>query len=430
MSGTSYIQTFSPILSTTLLSLGTLCSSTTLNAPQPTRPLSSFTDKNDQPNLKISALQRKNHSLKKNQKRNSHTITEKQRVCAEKLGVDPSECNQHGVFINRTNTIIFRILQIIGTSKRKNITPQMLENIKDLSILHEQIDEKKLKKNDLHGLINLQKINIQNNNIKEIHKDTFTHTPRLSEIFLINNNLSSLPPKVLSPLHNLTRIDIDGNPLIIPIQLLHEMRALSTEVVLGYFLDKSPQNTVAVETDLASVLLSDLKEFFINGIDKHNVHFIYPNQFVFQNELETLTQPQLAFLCFIVETQPETNEGSGVTPLLNMNIDLDKLMDKCRNRPRLTERPPYHHEDIPTTNPQITDSTEPTDLTPNNSLDLDSESIKVIGIVFGICITTCIAIAIVYCLVKRFKINKAHREKIKVRLRKMDEQGQRLSTIL
>ena len=126
-----------------------------------------------------------------------HEYTEKQLACAEELGVDPLECNAHGVFIARSPEVVNSILSSINISTQyyeywANITPKILERYV-ISIALSNDNTIELDRNDLHGLTNLIRFSCDSDNLKSLPEDFFEKAPNLNEIQIGKTDIETLP---------------------------------------------------------------------------------------------------------------------------------------------------------------------------------------------------------------------------------------------
>ena len=129
-------------------------------------------------------------------------ITQEQVECAERLGVDIKECNQHGVFTNRTPQIAQALLKKFGTDSWDDITPIVLYKIKHSNnLFFGSTGIESIKRNDFHGLNNLDVLYLADNNITKIEEGAFSHFKALRNIYLQQNyNLKTLPEDIFNTL--------------------------------------------------------------------------------------------------------------------------------------------------------------------------------------------------------------------------------------
>ena len=148
-------------------------------------------------------------SVKKDESWNP-IFTDAQLSTARELNVPPSECNQHGVFINRSPEIQKVILRSINENvSLEEVTPSMLKEIVRLYSSNQQIE--RLDKHDLSGLTELRLLDLTCNKIKEIPKDFFKYTPYLERIHMDDNKLTELNKHSLAHTNNLEVATISNN---------------------------------------------------------------------------------------------------------------------------------------------------------------------------------------------------------------------------
>ena len=127
--------------------------------------------------------------------------TEKQISCAERLGVDISECNKHGVFTNRTRQISEGILRFFEKNSWDTIKPIMLRNIEFSIRLYFTDSLESIKKNDFDGLTRLVTLYLHKNEITSIEEGAFAPLKNLANIYLSQNyNLTKLPEGIFDNL--------------------------------------------------------------------------------------------------------------------------------------------------------------------------------------------------------------------------------------
>ena len=157
-------------------------------------------------------------------------LTEAQLTCAEQLGVDPTECNEHGVFTNRNSYVSNAILTKLKAESWADVTPDMLTTLLDLRIS----SPIPLKDDDLNGLNHLEKLRIECPQISERSLSELTNLHRLTlQLSIVQENDLSLLPnlKELSlsvptlPLHVFSKLS-HLNLLTLNISVLQQNRLL------------------------------------------------------------------------------------------------------------------------------------------------------------------------------------------------------------
>ena len=138
--------------------------------------------------------------------------TEAQRKCAERLGVDVSECNKYGVFMNRTEQIATEILKLISRKTWDSVMPDMLAHIWNFHA--DSLEISSLKEFDFDGLKEVEYLYLDGNEISELPDKIFDQLTKLRYLDLSDNRLSSLPQGVFDKLTLLTTLNLGNNKLV------------------------------------------------------------------------------------------------------------------------------------------------------------------------------------------------------------------------
>lgn len=179
------------------------------------------------------------------QKRSS---TKEQEDCAERLSVLIEECNDHGVFVNRTLQVKNTLLNILPTDSWDKVTPAMLSCIQTVNLAHQNIDS--LKVEDFDGF-------------------------KIKRLDLSDNNLRTLPTERMRNFVHLWRVDLYDNPLIVPEAFLKYFMNVYYQhnIQLYYKMASDYQDTVAIEVGNSSVLVSDVARFFFTTSSENKEGF-------------------------------------------------------------------------------------------------------------------------------------------------------------
>ncbi|MBD3350782.1 MAG: leucine-rich repeat protein [Candidatus Lokiarchaeota archaeon] len=113
-------------------------------------------------------------------------------------------------FGNLSNLRVFK-----NTSSKIRKLPQSIGNLKNLQILELQgVFQQGLKEipATLGELTGLKKLNLKQNEIRQLHEDVFSKMNKLESLILTNNNLKTLP-KSIGELTSLKKIEVYGNHL-------------------------------------------------------------------------------------------------------------------------------------------------------------------------------------------------------------------------
>lgn len=273
--------------------------------------------------------------------------TQLQIECAERLGVSLSECNSHGVYINRTDQVKNVILNQISTHKVwRDVVKRELAQISFLDLQNQNLLS--LSSHDFDGLGGLLFLYLANNRLSELPLGIFDGLQLLT-LTLENNNLTLLPEKFLKDSVNLQWLSLFNNRLVrLPNDMGHSLSFLSTlyldsnciqrfpvnflenatsltelyvynnplqmtkdffdklvtlhaDLVL-YYGYKLYENEVSFLLNRTSVLVSDVSFFFDTGM-RVNYSLIYPNRLVVPSQDVVLTQDQNDFLCRYLSTE-------------------------------------------------------------------------------------------------------------------------------
>ena len=124
------------------------------------------------------------------------------------------------------------------------ITRQHLADIIHLDL--SQRDIVALHPGDLEGLSNLESLDMGGNKLRELPKDIFLHTPKLTELYLNDNNLSEITTSSLNGLHkNLKFLSVEYNELAVLVledfPRLEELHANENKMVHKISLKNLPQ---------------------------------------------------------------------------------------------------------------------------------------------------------------------------------------------
>ena len=124
------------------------------------------------------------------------------------------------------------------------ITKQHLADIIHLDL--SQRDIVALHPGDLEGLSNLESLDMGGNKLRELPKDIFLHTPKLTELYLNDNNLSEITTSSLNGLHkNLKFLSVEYNELAVLVledfPRLEELHANENKMVHKISFKNLPQ---------------------------------------------------------------------------------------------------------------------------------------------------------------------------------------------
>ena len=272
-----------------------------------------------------------------------------QNICAIRLDVDVSSCNQHGVLIERNEIIKESILLAVSANSWDDVTPDMLSQIKDLRLASAGITS--LNSNDLEGL-NLRLLYLHNNelsvlpeglldkqtdleifyafrnNLSEIPEGFFDNNPNLKKIYLQKNQLQSLPENTFSDTKKLRRLRLHENQLnTLPSDflsvstLLRELTLYSNPLQLSenvftrlqaqepnaarkfrivYDRLSTNSNLLVEIGEGTTTPISTVITFFEHATNINNLIF-YPSTLAEPGSTTTLTDSQRTFLCRYLE---------------------------------------------------------------------------------------------------------------------------------
>lgn len=159
------------------------------------------------PTIKLSETPT-HHSIEK-RKQSTITYNTRQLVCAERLGVEPSECNQYGVFIARTKPVMDELKHQLNNSNPESWTPRDLSLITTLELRSKKIDV--LGNHDFNGLTGLTEINLHDNQLSKFPSE-ITNLTQLKNLYLDENELTEIPIEI-GKLQNLSRLFLSKNKI-------------------------------------------------------------------------------------------------------------------------------------------------------------------------------------------------------------------------
>jgi len=91
----------------------------------------------------------------------------------------------------------------------------ILENIKELNLmfLYYRVKFQRIESNTFKGLINLEKLRLENNQIEEINVNGLVDLKNLKELYLYNNKLKRIDRSCFEPLKSIALIELHNNEL-------------------------------------------------------------------------------------------------------------------------------------------------------------------------------------------------------------------------
>ena len=197
--------------------------------------------------------------------------SENQFICAERLGVSLDECNTHGVYINRTQTIQNHLLETLNKDSWENVTQEILESIYEIQILNQKIPT--LKTHDFDGLNQTTKLILNQNNITKLPETIFNPLNALSYISVSGNLFTTLANQTLNHLLQLIHLDLYKNNLqTLPINSLNTLPKLKSINLYENQL-KILQNHVLNNASMLETLsindnpLLEIQENALQGLD-------------------------------------------------------------------------------------------------------------------------------------------------------------------
>lgn len=250
------------------------------------------------------------------------TETSAQIQCAERLGVDISECNRHGVFKNRhpeiKDSIMYQLRVYHFKGNWDDVTPKDLLSVTTVSNIA-PFDS--FNRNDFDGLTNLNIISFQECQMKKLGSGTFDFCPNLTELILNNgeleeiessvfnnlknlkslwltdNRLKKLPVSIFEHTPNLSLLRTDGNHIIFTIPQYKAIQSKPKDFLLCYDREHT-QNQSGVNMTNSIVTFSEMRTVFYHGTDCLKTEYLYPNKPIdIDNAGWLLTNRQIDFLC-------------------------------------------------------------------------------------------------------------------------------------
>lgn len=237
-------------------------------------------------------------------------FTAMQCACAERLAVDPAECNAQGVYVNRTRQVSEQILAVLNLNDWEAVSPEVLENLMELNLSEQNITS--LHKHDFDGLHHLSVLYLQNNQLKSLPDQLFDKIETILSELNTNGDLQEGMAE--------SYLYIYGNPLVISSRLFHKfLTALPNFSVFYAELDIRHSHyteTVSVALGNSSVFLSDIKVFFQSGVNNHSVYYLHPSRYRRPDLDSPLTTIQQVFLCEYLQHYLNASESNLTAQLL------------------------------------------------------------------------------------------------------------------
>jgi len=130
--------------------------------------------------------------------------------------------NNLGEFVSSNHSIFSRCDQLQVLNLRNNFIwdiANLLDNLKDLKEL--DLSNNSLKKFRMMDGINIKILRLNSNELTSLDVKTFVLMDSLKEVYLQDNELTSIPPEVFQG-KRLMHLDLRGNPLNVKIRQLWE----------------------------------------------------------------------------------------------------------------------------------------------------------------------------------------------------------------
>ena len=298
------------------------------------------------------------NTLESHPKTTVSDFSEKQIACAERLGVDPKECNQHGVFTERSPQVKDGLLHLLPSNSWDEVTPKMLKNIGSLNLQKKNITS--LKKQDFDGLLRLLLLFLDSNLLTTLPNGIFENLPMLDMVFLNENKLShipvgifdnlrklkwlflnenqlkTLPNNMIKNLNNLSLLLLYDNPLIISETLFRNFQKNIANLAIGYHITANESNyketdseyNLMVATPNAPIQLSEISHLF-QTFKETGIDYFFPNKTKLPKYHIFLTPHQEAFLCNYL--QLDLNKTPSETSQRQLKICQKKYPSQSKN---------------------------------------------------------------------------------------------------
>lgn len=240
-------------------------------------------------------------------------ITAIQLECAERLGVDLSECNTHGVFTNRTSPIDEIILDHVNLVTNttdyswNNVTQTALNELLYLDLHSKNLDH--IEGNDFDGLDCLSGLSISNNSISTLQNGIFDRLPKLNRLDAHSNQIRSLEGNIFEKNPKLRWLNLNINELLsIPQELFKNSKILQHLLLqinqLTTLTDGTLSNTQSLESlYIDHNLLEKLPEEDLKNATSLEILSIINTPIKMSIELFRKLQERHIRLCFKTQNQ-------------------------------------------------------------------------------------------------------------------------------
>ena len=252
------------------------------------------------------------------------------------------ECNQYGVYINRTSVVSRKILDKFSkVVSWGDLTINDLGNITGRLNLDSELTS--LKPHDFQGLVNLTELRMSHNpGLKEIPQGLTQYLSSTFKILLTHNNFTKLPDDIFDGIP-LRILEMYNTPVTLSENTFKTL--LARDYLIFYYAVPSSTEFVKVTLGNETVGLENFVNLFKNGVsDRDWIRLSSPR---LRDSGTNLTPLNRRFVCIYLQDELRDEgylpEGSGM-----------ESIEDCENSDYFQPSP------IPTPTPTPTPSTEPT----------------------------------------------------------------------
>ena len=295
-------------------------------------------------------------------------ISEKQLDCAERLGVDISECNQFGVFINRTKIVGDEILKFSSVNTWENVTSELLEDIWALRTLGDK-GVTTLQPYDFNGLTRLTRLYLHKNQIQEFPEGIFDPLESLHTLQIDENEIESLDKDIFANTKHIRRVYLFENPLTLSESTFKAFQKIDKDFSIHYQFSSEDDRVVAISfnNNHDFVQVANISSLFRHGSDAWG-GYLYPGDSRLPDYGYEIVPQIRRFICtFLLDEL-------GKKVLLESE---SQNITVCASNRYFTDEPPVTMEtSVPITDVPINNVTQSSEETIATELPKNSEGIS------------------------------------------------------
>ena len=222
-------------------------------------------------------------------------IKETQFSAANEMGVRAGQCNEKGVFVDRSFELKMNLLSQLQLDSWSCVTPSHLAEFKQ-PILLSDLQIFSLHSKDLLGFSAITVLDLSHNYISSVPNGFFKSVPHLSTLRLEGNELRRFAETHLNDLTELTHLSLYENPLTLDVRFFQTLCSFDPSFKFYFssqkFCESNQSVLVQIEGHVISIYdLLDLFQVKFNGSE----YYLLPNSLSLPQN-KALTEIQQFFL--------------------------------------------------------------------------------------------------------------------------------------